>query len=49
MNVNPTCFFPRPKVDSTVLKIIPKKDIYNLNQEIFEKIVKICFSQRRKQ
>ena len=48
MNVNPTCFFPRPKVDSTVLKIIPKKDIYNLNQEIFEKIVKICFSQRRK-
>ena len=35
MNVNPTCFFPRPKVESTVIKIIPKKDEYNLNQEIF--------------
>ena len=48
MNVNPTCFFPRPKVESTVIKIIPKEDKHNLNQEIFEKIVKICFSQRRK-
>ena len=48
LNVKPSSFIPRPKVDSTVIKISPKKKYLNINTEVFEKIVKICFSQRRK-
>tara|TARA_B100002051_G_scaffold266931_1_gene294718 strand:- start:1912 stop:2766 length:855 start_codon:yes stop_codon:yes gene_type:complete len=48
LNVKPTSFIPRPKVDSTVIKISPKNKHINVNEEVFEKIVKVCFSQRRK-
>ncbi len=48
LNVKPSSFIPRPKVDSTVIKISPKNKHINVNDEVFEKIVKICFSQRRK-
>ena len=48
LNVKPSSFIPKPKVDSTVIKISPKKKYLNINTEVFEKIVKICFSQRRK-
>ena len=48
LNVKPTSFIPRPKVDSTVIKISPKNKHINVNDEVFEKIVKVCFSQRRK-
>ena len=47
-NVKPSSFIPRPKVDSTVIKISPKNKHINVNEEVFEKIVKVCFSQRRK-
>ena len=48
LNVKPSSFTPRPKVDSTVIKISPKNKHINVNDEVFEKIVKVCFSQRRK-
>ena len=48
LNVKPSSFIPRPKVDSTVIKISPKKKYLNVNNEVFEKIVKVSFSQRRK-
>ena len=48
LNVKPSSFTPRPKVDSTVIKISPKNKHINVNEEVFEKIVKVCFSQRRK-
>ena len=48
LNVKPSSFIPRPKVDSTVIKISPKNKDLNINTEVFEKIVKTCFSQRRK-
>ena len=48
LNVKPSSFIPRPKVDSTVIKISPKKKYININNEVFEKIVKVSFSQRRK-
>ena len=48
LNVKPSSFIPRPKVDSTVIKISPKNKDININNEVFEKIVKTCFSQRRK-
>jgi len=48
LNVKPSSFIPRPKVDSTVIKISPKNKHINVNDGFFEKIVKVCFSQRRK-
>lgn len=48
LTVKPSSFIPRPKVDSTVIKISPKNKDININTEVFEKIVKTCFSQRRK-
>jgi len=48
LNVKPSSFIPQPKVDSTVIKISPKNNYININNEVFEKIVKVCFSQRRK-
>ena len=48
-DVKPSCFSPRPKVDSSVLLFEPKRDFYKLNNsKNLEKITKIFFSQRRK-
>ena len=48
--VKRTCFYPQPKVDSTVVKIIPlarpRVDIDD--SYLFEKIVKTCFAHKRK-
>jgi 16S rRNA (adenine1518-N6/adenine1519-N6)-dimethyltransferase len=46
-DVNKTNFFPKPDVDSTLVKI-KKKDINIQNPTLFLKIVKTLFSQRRK-
>ena len=49
VDISPECFYPRPKIKSTLLKFSPKnnnlriKDIKN-----FENVTKIFFSQRRK-
>ncbi len=49
LDVKPSCFFPRPKVDSTVLFFEIKKNFVKLNNPSnLEKITKIFFSQRRK-
>src|SRR5699024_2045594 len=44
------CFLPAPEVDSEVIKLqIRKKPIINvLNEEMFFKIIKASFMQRRK-
>ncbi len=48
-NISPQCFFPKPKVDSTLLSFVPKKDFYYIkNPENLEKITRIFFNQRRK-
>mgnify|MGYP006095471913 CR=1 FL=1 len=49
-NVSPNCFFPKPKVDSTVLHFIPKKKVLPKikNIENLEKITNLFFSNRRK-
>ena len=48
-DINPKSFFPKPKVDSTLLSFIPKRKYYNINNpENLEKITKIFFNQRRK-
>tara|TARA_X000000368_G_scaffold298419_1_gene237620 strand:- start:472 stop:1254 length:783 start_codon:yes stop_codon:yes gene_type:complete len=48
-NVSPNCFFPKPKVDSTVMLFKPKKSITNIkNIDNLEKITNILFSNKRK-
>lgn len=49
-NISPNCFFPAPKVDSSIVVLKPKSDILTRNQ-IFpqlKSIVKILFNMRRK-
>ena len=48
-DVNPTSFFPKPKIDSTLLFFEPKKNFFKLkNPKNLEKITRIFFMHRRK-
>ena len=48
-DVKPTSFFPRPKIDSTVLYFQPKQNFFKFkNPKNLEKITRIFFAQRRK-
>jgi 16S rRNA (adenine1518-N6/adenine1519-N6)-dimethyltransferase len=46
--VSRNCFWPKPKVDSAIIKIIPNKNKKE-NEDLFFKIVKSGFSSPRKQ
>ncbi len=46
-DVSPNCFFPRPKIESTLLEFLPKTDYIKIrNHKYLEKITKIFFNQR---
>ena len=48
-DVDRNCFFPKPKIDSTVLYFSPKLDYFKIsNCKNLEKITRIFFNQRRK-
>ncbi len=48
-DVKPKSFFPKPKVDSSILFFKPKKNIFKLNNpKNLEKITRIFFMHRRK-
>ena len=49
-NISKNSFFPKPKVESTLLSFVPKKNNkYNLkNPKNLEIITKVLFSNRRK-
>ena len=48
-DISKNSFFPRPKVDSTILSFKPKKKyLYLRNPKNLEKITQILFSNRRK-
>ena len=48
-NINSKCFFPKPKVNSTLLSFVPKKNFFHIkNPKNLEKITRIFFNQRRK-
>ena len=49
-SVSPTCFFPVPKVDSSVLFFKPNKNVFFKikNLENLEKVTNILFSNKRK-
>ena len=44
-----TAFFPKPKVQSTLVQFIPYENkIYNFNFENMEQLTRLVFSKRRK-
>ncbi len=47
-NVSNSCFFPKPEVESTVIKFSRNKNFDFKNFEILEVFLKNCFSQKRK-
>ena len=48
-NISKNCFFPKPKVDSTILSFSPKKTKYKFKKmENLEKITHAFFSKKRK-
>ena len=48
-DVRPNSFFPKPKVHSTVLEFLPKKNFHPIKDpKNLEKITKVFFNQRRK-
>ena len=48
-DIKPNSFFPKPKVDSSLLIFYPKKKFIKINNpENLEKITRIFFNQRRK-
>jgi len=46
----PVAFSPQPKITSAFIRLIRKKRIVNkaINEDCFEKVIKIAFSQKRK-
>ena len=49
IDIKPSSFSPRPKIDSSVLFFKPKKNFYKLNDpKSLEKITRIFFMHRRK-
>ena len=48
-DIKPSSFYPKPKVDSSLLFFKPKKNFYNFNNpKNLETITRIFFNQRRK-
>lgn len=49
IDIYPTSFSPKPKINSTLLHFTPKKDFFEINDpKNLEKITRIFFNQRRK-
>ena len=49
MHLSPNYFFPKPKVDSSILEFNFKKKIKKVHSEsLFTELIKKCFNQRRK-
>ena len=49
IDIKPKCFFPKPKVESSLLKFTPKKKFFQLQDpNNLEKITRIFFNHRRK-
>ena len=46
-DVSPENFHPKPKVKASVIELSPKSNL-NFNYERVDKLLKICFAQRRK-
>ena len=49
MNISSSAFIPKPKIESAIVQIRPKKIKKGFNKVILEKITQTLFNQRRKQ
>tara|TARA_B100000579_G_C22736152_1_gene806767 strand:- start:321 stop:1181 length:861 start_codon:yes stop_codon:yes gene_type:complete len=49
MNISPSAFIPKPKIDSAIVQIKQKTLDKNFNKGILEKVTQILFNKRRKQ
>ena len=48
-DIKPEAFYPKPKIDSTLLYLLPKKNFIKINDPTYlEKLTRIFFNQRRK-
>ena len=48
-DIKPDCFYPKPKIESTLLYFSPRENFYKIkNPKNLEKITRIFFSHRRK-
>lgn len=50
MNVSHNCFYPKPEVDSVVLKLVPQhpKRVFVNNEALFKSFINAAFQKRRK-
>ena len=48
IKIRPNNFYPAPKIDSAVIKIIKDRDHLNCNEKLFKEVVKTTFNHRRK-
>jgi len=46
--VPPESFDPPPRVDSAVVRMVPRRDVDDISLPLFEQMVQVAFSQRRK-
>ena len=47
-DIRSSCFYPKPKIDSSLLQFSPKKKMINLNSNELELITRVIFNHRRK-
>ena len=47
-NIPRTAFSPRPKVDSTLLRLTPEKAVAEIDEMLFSEMVRGIFTQRRR-
>ena len=49
IDINSSCFYPKPKIKSTLLKFTPKNNFFPIkDSKNLETVTKIFFNQRRK-
>ena len=48
IKIKPNNFYPAPKIDSAVIKIVKDCDHLNCNEKLFKEVVKTTFNLRRK-
>ncbi|MFA5879082.1 MAG: 16S rRNA (adenine(1518)-N(6)/adenine(1519)-N(6))-dimethyltransferase RsmA [Candidatus Margulisiibacteriota bacterium] len=48
-DIKNTCFFPKPKVDSSLIKLTPRHEpLFKVNEDNFFNLIRSCFHLRRK-
>ncbi|MDC3110218.1 16S rRNA (adenine(1518)-N(6)/adenine(1519)-N(6))-dimethyltransferase RsmA [Flavobacteriales bacterium] len=48
IKIRPNNFYPAPKIDSAVIKIVKNRDHLNCDEKLFKEVVKTTFNLRRK-